>query len=119
MQKPFFKALGMDLEGFYEATLNVSIHPYRFSVEHPEYTFPMVEWTSFHPPETFSFSRCQVVFDGTRYEGWLYYPHPETKQAHFQNPSIVELILPYIPNLHYGDRIQVVLDANEIVVKQI
>ncbi len=114
MQKPFFKQLGLDLSACHEGTLNVSIHPYTFTMRRPQYTFRKVEWTSLHPPEDFSFSRCGVIFDHVRYEGWIYYPHPETKKAHFQNPSIVEIIAPFIPNLTYGDQVHVSLNVTEV-----
>jgi len=114
MQKPFFKQLGLDLTGFYDGTLNVAIAPYRFSVQTPSYCFPQVEWTSLHPPETFSFSPSQVLFEDTLYKGWLYYPHPETKKTHFQEPSIVELLMPWIAGIRYGKAIAVLLDTHEI-----
>ena len=61
-QKPYFKALGLDLYGFFTGTLNISIAPLSFEMTAPEFTFPLVEWTDLHPPETFSFSRCNVIF---------------------------------------------------------
>src|SRR5574342_505735 len=66
-QKPYFKALGLDLENVYNGTLNISIHPHTFEMKHPEFTFERVEWTDLHPPETFSFSSCMVKFNGIRY----------------------------------------------------
>ena len=58
MQLPLFVKLGLDLSSFYRATLNISIRPYTFTVRNPEFTFRQVEWTTRHPPEDFSFSRC-------------------------------------------------------------
>lgn len=116
MQKPFFQQLGLDLSEFYEGTLNVSIAPYRFSLQNPEYTFRNVEWTSLHPPEHFSFSRCEVVFNGNHYSSWIYYPHPETKTTHFQQPSTLEIIAPPIPNISYGDNIQLLVNKTEVAL---
>jgi hypothetical protein len=116
MQKPFFKALGLDLDSFYEGTLNISIAPYTFTLKNPEFTFPSVEWTDKHPPENFSFSRCKVIFNGLEYLGWVYYPDPSTKKAHFQNPSLVEVIAPLIPNIKKDDEVQLALNANEILL---
>ena len=113
-QKPFFKSLGLDLDRFYSGTINISISPLSFRVKGPEYTFRQVEWTDLHPPEDFSFSRCKVIFKGKEYEAFVYYPHPETKKRHFENASIMELVSAYIPDLNYGDSIQVELQANEI-----
>ena len=116
-QKPFFKARGLDLYPYFNGTLNISIAPLEFEMTHPEFTFPLIEWTDLHPPETFSFSRCEVRFEGKEYEGWVYYPHPETKKTHFQNPSLVEVITYEIPNIRYGDAIEVELNPAEITIK--
>lgn len=117
MQTPFFKALGLDLTPFYDATLNVSLHPYTFAMRRPAYTFRHVEWTTRHPPEDFSFAHCRLVVNGVRYAGWVYYPHPETKKAHFQNPSIVEIIAPFIPDLSYGDPLELWIRPDEITIE--
>ena len=115
-QKPYFKALGLDLEDFYNGTLNVSIRPYRFEMKNPEFTFERVAWTDLHPPETFSFSRCAVIYEGKRYTGWVYYPHPETKERHFQDPSMVEVLTTYIPGIQYGDEIEIELNSTEVAL---
>ena len=116
-QKPFFKSLGLDLYEFFNGTLNISIAPLTFEMSAPELTFPLVEWTDLHPPETFSFSRCKVIFKEVEYTGWVYYPHPETKKNHFQNPSLVEVITYEIPNIHYGDTLDVMVNLDEITVR--
>ena len=116
-QKPYFNALGLDLSSYFNGTLNISIAPLTFEMVSPEFTFPLVEWTDLHPPETFSFSRCKVIFKSVEYSGWVYYPHPETKKNHFQNPSLVEVIAVAIPQLQYGDSLDVELNLNEIKVQ--
>src|SRR5512140_2352625 len=60
-QRPIFKSRGLDLDRYFNGTLNIDIRPYAFRLEHPEYTFRQVEWTDLHPPEHFSFSRCKVI----------------------------------------------------------
>jgi len=115
-QRPLFKARGLDLAGYFNGTLNIDIRPYVFSMKKPEYTFHHVEWTDLHPPEHFSFSRCKVIYKDVEYEGWVYYPHPETKERHFQNPALVEVIATPIPEIHYGDELQVLLNPEEIAV---
>jgi hypothetical protein len=85
-------------------------------MEKPEFTFQYVEWTDLHPPEHFSFSHCKVVFKNIEYEGWVYYPHPETKLRHFQDPSLLEVIAYPIPEITYGDMLVVLLNPDEIVV---
>jgi hypothetical protein len=117
MQKPFFLALGLDLSGYVEGTLNVSIAPRTFAVVSPEITFRRVEWTTLHPPEDFSFSRCRVTFRGVKVEGWVYYPHPETKIRHFQAATMIEVIAPWIAGLTYGVRVTLGLNPDEIEVR--
>jgi hypothetical protein len=114
MQKPFFKKLGLDLAPYHEGTLNISIHPKTFAMRKPEYTFRKVHWTNIHPPEDFSFSRCFIISDGIRYEGLVYYPHPETKKMHFANPAIVEVICQFIPGIQYGKKLKIMLNREEI-----
>lgn len=115
-QKPYFKSLGLDLYPYFNGTLNISIAPLTFKMIKPEFTFEKVEWTDLHPPETFSFSRCNVIFKNKNYAGWVYYPHPETKKNHFQNPALIEVIAVEIPNIQYGDSVDVEINEDEINV---
>lgn len=115
-QKPYFKALGLDLYEYFNGTLNISIAPLRFDMIRPEFTFELVEWTDLHPPETFSFSRCKVYFKNREYIGWVYYPHPETKKTHFQNSSLIEVITYEIPEIQYGDKLEIDVDTDKILV---
>lgn len=116
-QKPYFKARGLDLYKYFNGTLNVSIAPLTIEMSAPELTFPLVEWTDLHPPETFSFSRCKVIFKNQEYEGWVYYPHPETKCDHFQDSSLVEVITYQLSGIQYGDRLDLDLNTNEITIQ--
>lgn len=113
-QRPLFKALGLDLDNYFNGTLNIDIRPLKFEIVRPQYTFEHVAWTDLHPPETFSFSRCQVIFRELSYDGWVYYPHPETKLRHFQNPSLLEVIALPIPEIRYGDQLLAHLNPAEI-----
>ena len=116
-QKPYFKERGLDLSPYFNGTLNISIAPLEFEMTKPEFTFPLVEWTDLHPPETFSFSRCKVKFEDKEYAGWVYYPHPETKKTHFQNPSLIEVITYEVANIKYGDALEIEINPLEITVK--
>ena len=115
-QRPVFKARGLDLNAYFNGTLNIDIKPNTFKLLKPEFTFQHVEWTDLHPPEHFSFSRCKVIYKDIEYEGWVYYPHPETKLRHFQNPSLLEVIAVHIPQIKYGDKLDVLLNPEEILV---
>ena len=116
MQAPFFKARGLDLSPYFEGTLNLSIAPHTFKLLTPQFTFPRVAWTTLHPPETFSFSACRVIYRDASYDGWVYYPHPETKIRHFQDPTIIEVITTFIPELTYDDMLELLVKAAEIVI---
>ncbi len=115
-QKPIFKKLGLSLEGFFEATVNISIAPKKFEITHPQYTFENVEWTDLHPPETFSFSGCRIIFKGNTLPGWIYYPHHETKQRHYQDKSVIEVITNRIPKLDYQDLIELEVNSEEVII---
>jgi hypothetical protein len=115
-QIPLFKAAGLDLEKFYPATLNISISPYAFEMDQPAITIRHVCWTDLHPPEDFSFSRCTLRYKGAKVQGYIYYPHPETKQRHFESASILEIITVHIPGIHYGDQVELELDPDELRV---
>jgi len=115
-QLPFFLTGGLDLSGFYLGTLNISIAPKQFKLIHPVYTFRQVAWTDLHPPEDFSFAHCAVspLESLDWHIGYLYYPHPETKIRHFQDPSLVEVITDCIKGIEYGSRMWVALDPGEV-----
>jgi len=113
-QMPFFKVGGLNLERFFTGTLNVSISPIRFEIIKPAYTFRQIAWTNLHPPEDFSFSQCCVRFQFKEYEGYVYFPHPETKIRHFQDSSLIEVISEWIPGVRYGTRLELILDPTEI-----
>ena len=117
IQLPFFKELGLDLSPFFRGTLNVNLAPKVFELVRSQYTFHNVKWHPDYPAEDFSFSPCQVRFQNQTYSGLVYYPHPETKIGHFQDPSVIEIIAPHISGLNYGDSLMLVLDSQEIVIK--
>ena len=140
LQLPHFAARGLDLSGMHPATINVDISPRRFSLRRPTHTFPNVHWTDRHGPETFSFARCWLTRVGGRpvpgaregaepedqlgglaysegsLGGWIYYPHPETKPMHDQPPTVLEVLMPHVPDLDYGDSLTLALDPEEITI---
>ncbi len=111
-QKPFFKAGGLDLDRFFTGTLNISIEPLWFVLVKPAFSFYQISWTDLHPPENFSFSPCKVLLHKRGYDGFIYYPHPETKIRHFQNPSVMEVITAKIPAVNYGSHLDLILEAD-------
>ena len=108
MQRPFFKALGLDLSSCFCGTLNLDFSPLEVSLADPDHLFPKVQWTDLHPPETFSFWNVQIrVKDHEPVSCWIYYPHPETKQRHWQSSSIIELLAPQLSSVCNGSEVQI------------
>src|SRR5512141_929937 len=118
-QKPIFRERGLDLSRFYNGTLNIDIRPFEFRLLKPEFTFRNVEWTDLHPPEHFSFSHCRVIFRGGEYDGWVYYLHPETKKRNFHNPSLLEVVAAKIPDIQFGDALEVQVNPERIEVARV
>jgi hypothetical protein len=116
-QIPLFKQRGLDLERLHKGTLNVSIAPLVFEMVKPAYTFRQVAWTDLHPPEDFSFSPCSLWFKESEYPAYIYYPHPETKIRHFENASLMEIISVFIPEIKYGDIVDLVVEAQEVLIQ--
>lgn len=117
MQTPHFLSLGVDVSSFYPGTLNVSIAPHQFELK-PERTLPLVKWSPDHDPESFSFVPIRLIWQQKSYDGLIYYPHPETKINHFQDPSVIELLMPRIEGLTYGDQVTLKASTNELIIKK-
>jgi hypothetical protein len=115
-QLPIFKSRGLDLLAYFRGTLNIDIRPFIFQLARPEYTFRDVHWTDLHPPEHFSFARCRVVCCGAPYDGWIYYPHPETKRRNFQSPSLLGVFAPRIPDIRVGQRVEVHINPQRVTL---
>jgi len=108
MQRPLFAALGLDLSSCWLGTINLSLAPLELQLRDPDHCFAQLRWTDLHPPETFSFWRIELrVAASPALMGWIYYPHPETKQRHWQPPSTVELLAPRIEALQPGESLSI------------
>jgi hypothetical protein len=117
MQMPFFKLLGLDLSDFWLGTLNVSIAPQEWALLQADHYYEQLAWTHLHPPETFSFVKLQLVWKTHSVGAWLYYPHPETKAAHHQNASVMEIIAPRLEGLAYGDTVSLHYAKDKLQLK--
>ena len=107
MQRPVFAALGLDLGSCWDGTLNLSVAPLEIRLSQPDHCFPLVEWTDRHPPETFSFWRIQIHSPRNGVvSGWIYQPHPETKQQHHQPASMVEVLAPHLDGIVRGSQLR-------------
>ena len=113
MQLPHFKERGLDLSGYHLATINVSIAPREFKIKKADWVFENVNWHPHDPPETFSFVEVEV----SGIKGLIYYPHPETKPAHFQPVGLIEIILEeFVPDLGYGNEIKIQVPKSRIEI---
>jgi hypothetical protein len=97
LQAPFFLAQGIDLSPYFAGTLNVDLAPHT-----PPACVPMFDgrlrWFG-ELEERFLLTPIALRHAGVVHEGLWYYPHPQTKPAHFQRPGVVELLLPWIAGL--------------------
>lgn len=105
LQQPFFLERGVDLSGYYPGTLNVDLAPLTPVPAKPQFD-GVIRWFA-DIEERFLLSAVEIEAHGERHTGLWYYPHPETKPAHFQRSTVVELLLPWIDGLHVGDRVLV------------
>ncbi|MEM7065476.1 MAG: hypothetical protein AAF572_20210 [Cyanobacteria bacterium P01_B01_bin.77] len=117
MQRAAFALRGLCLDAYFLGTINVSIYPHRYTVQQAKCTFRQVKWAKDAPPEDFSFFDCQVVLKNDRQlPGLIYYPHPETKPEHFQDPTTLEVLTEFIDNLSYGMSLELELDPSQIKI---
>jgi len=106
-QMEHFKKKGLDLSPYFPGTINVDISPFTFKIKTPKHFLAQVDWSPYIPPENFYFFDAIVTYDGKDYVGYVYMPDPATKEEHFQNPNVLELILPKIEGLAYSDSIEI------------
>ena len=117
LQKPFFQERGLNLDGYYLGTINLSIAPHRYEVKVPKCTFRQVEWSPENPAEDFSFFDCRILTNSNhRLNGLIYYPHPETKPEHFQSPDVLEIITFPIDGLNDRDKLIMEVDREQMAI---
>ncbi|MFK8183168.1 MAG: hypothetical protein AB8B99_07320 [Phormidesmis sp.] len=116
MQTPHFQALGVDLSLFYPGTLNVSIAPSYFELA-PSCTLHQVKWSPHHDAESFSFVSVGLHWQQQTFDGLIYYPRPETKIDHFQDPAVIELLMPFIAGITYDSKVTLTALAHELIIK--
>lgn len=116
LQVPRFRERGLDLSGYFPATLNIRAACKALDLTNPRYTFRNVVWTDHHGPEDFSFSPCEVEYHDTVYSGLIYYPHPSTKPGHQHPPNVVEVITKRIEGVEYGHVVTLYVDTSEVAI---
>jgi hypothetical protein len=105
LQQPHFLAKGIDLSPYFAGTLNVDLAPHLPVPRHPVFDDTLGWFDGIE--ERFLLMPIEIETRGKRVAGLWYYPHPETKAAHFQRGSVVELLLPWIAGLEPGEPVQV------------
>ena len=117
LQMPVFETHGLCLDDYFPGTINISIQPACYEVKQAKYTFRQVKWAENAPPEDFSFFDCRVILPSSkRLPGLIYYPHPETKPEHFQDPATLEVLTKFIEGMRYGMSIGLELDPQQLRV---
>ena len=118
MQAPYFLARGFDLGVFHRGTVNVSIAPRSYRVVKARLTFRSVKWHPTEPAEDFSFFDFRLLRpSGPSVAGSIYYPHPETKPEHFQQPDVLELLLPFVEGLFCGAELTLEIPKAQMVIE--
>lgn len=113
LQAPHFRAAGLDLSSCFPGTLNLAFPGGEWRLRDPSWHVPALRWTDRHPPETFSFWPVRLRWRGAAapVEGWIYWPHPETKQCHFQPPDRLEVLAPWIPAIATAQDLELGVDG--------
>ena len=117
LQIPHFEALGIDISAFHQGTLNVDLGDKSVYPVNPKYKAMGIQWSSYIPPENFFFFDVRVRFEGQSYKGLIYMPDPATKTDHFQDPSMLELLLPEIPGIESGKSISLEVEDAQIRIQ--
>lgn len=111
LQRPHFASLGLELADCHSGTLNLSFPGGLWRLRQPVFQVEHLAWTHLHPPETFSFWPCRLRLDRAETAGWIYWPHPDTKERHFQEPDRLEILAPFVDGLASGMALELGVDG--------
>ena len=113
-QFDYFKERGLDLSPYYLGTINLDIAPLEYSIKNPKLFLSDIKWSEFIPPENFYFFDLQVFRESQTIQGLIYMPDPATKVEHEQKRTVLELVLPKIPDLNYGDIVEIEIPDHQM-----
>lgn len=116
MQIPHFRERGLNLEGVYPGTINVSIAPRDFELFAPEWVFRNVLWYPERRAQDFAITRCILERGEEIYSSYVYYPFPDGKLHYHSAPSVIEILTIFVPHLAYGDPVTLRLSSSAIRV---
>ena len=115
LQWDLFEARGLQLDGFFRGTINVSVAPLIPVPVRAQHTFRDVKWHADCPPEDFSFFDLRISVGSAAFvPACIYWPHPETKPEHFQDPHVVEVLAPLIDGVRTGDAVRLAVDPQRM-----
>lgn len=118
MQAPHLLALGFDISPYHAGTINVSLAPRRYQAVKAPITFRQVKWHPTEPAEDFSFFDVRVLrSENSPLDGKIYYPHPDTKPEHFQQPDVLELLLPFMEGLSTGTTLILEIPKEQLLIE--
>ncbi len=113
-QRPFFEAELPELKEVWTGTINVDISPriHRMIGFTKEIT---CEW---HPRITETFGLVTGITlkrNNQEYPAIIYYPMPS--EFHEPRMNVIEILAPKIEGLAYGDKVELVLPTDKVVVE--
>lgn len=101
LQKPIFKALGLNLEAMFNGTINGEFACQKVSLTKIDHHFKQVKWHSRFPAEDFGLIKCSLKYQENTYKAFIYQPFKETKIRYFQAGNVLEILAEPIANLNY------------------
>ena len=116
LQLPYFRKKGLNLTPYFLGTINLDIAPNQFEIGTPKLFMEKIKWSEYIPPENFYFFDVVLYRDKEVYEGLIYMPDPETKVEHEQHASILELLLPKINGLSYGETVEIEIQDSQLFI---
>ena len=116
-QFPFFKERGLDLSPYFLGTINLDIAPFVFEIKKAKLFLEKIDWSEYIPPENFYFFDLSLRYNGQTYKGLIYMPDPATKVEHEQKNSVLELILPKVEGLNYGDQVEIEVPEDQLYIR--
>jgi len=112
LQRKFMNAV-KDLDKIHNGTINLHLDKNCY-LYNPEYIFPDVMWKN-GMTETFLLFTAQFEYKDQTYNGYIYRPISNAALAN-QEPNKVELLMPKVPEISRGERGNLMVPSNTIVL---